>query len=104
MKDRKPRFDVTFDVLLEGEDGHLAASLINISETGVLLELEAAPSVNQQVAMTPLLSRVDAFDELKGRVVRVEPAAARFAVAIVFVDANPAEVERLCRYLEKERA
>jgi PilZ domain len=105
MTERKPRHPLTFDVLFGDEtDGHVSAAVLNISESGVLLEFadaqKAGQRIGQRVTMTPLLPRVEAFNELTGAVARVAKSGTPFHLGVQFVDVSSEEVSRLRKYFE----
>jgi hypothetical protein len=74
------RYGLVLPITLEGEEG----STHDVSATGVLLELRAAPPVGSNVSLTLAYETGGVEHQLacRGEVVRVEPLGDTFNIAV----------------------
>lgn len=108
--ERKPRYELDFQVVYDDGEGFMSARVVDVSETGLFLETVMPLEPGKRVRITPLLPSSAGILELEGEVVRVEEYDdGRLmehppGMAVRFVDVGEEELSHLKKLLEGARA
>lgn len=108
IKERRksPRVKCDFMVDFEYQNSNVTARAINISSSGMYMEVDYSIPLFREISVGIKLPGISQLIECVGVVVRSEkvPGKDRYNIAIFFEDIEPEDKQRLTEYVEKKLA